>query len=85
MQYEDLKMVNCAGCDTELLGTSMVKWWSMQTRDTQLSLPSLVDGHILGRPYCRRCLHWRRPRGHTIGIREESPLRENAVRQLEDG
>lgn len=73
---DDVKMCNCAGCNIEIVGESMKDY-------ARASYLPCVEGRILGRPYCRRCLNFRQPppgRGTTDG---GSPWQENAVRDME--
>lgn len=59
MDYDDLKMCNCADCGRELVGRSGGQARLIQDlkRKTDCPpLPPLVWGHILDRPYCRACL-----------------------------
>lgn len=59
IEYEDVKLVNCAECRREILGETMVNLVAQYGREV---LPGRVrgmpyiEGRIQGRPYCGDCL-----------------------------
>ncbi len=58
IDYEDLKMCNCASCRRELLSRRYIDWYKRLTTIEQYQYPQLVGGRYRDRPYCARCLNW---------------------------
>jgi hypothetical protein len=85
MSDDELKLCDCAECGRELVGLSMLPWYSTLTHAERSNYPPLVGGHVKGRPYCAWCLSVpaRRPPGGRAGRCDPSPWTENAVRHLE--
>lgn len=54
MTSQDVKMCDCAGCGTVMLGESMAKE-ALGPSLFPLGRPPMVHGRIDGRPYCRPC------------------------------
>ena len=82
---EMVKMCNCADCGKELLGANQEGLVSTMKKRERDSLPHVVGGRILGRPYCYSCLRVKRIRtGMSAPGHEPDPWRENAVRILEE-
>lgn len=85
LNWDDVKLCNCAECGCELLGESMVIWLGSLTEKDQRELPGLVYCRVWGRPYCMECAE-RQSRTSLSATREEDggPWQQNAVRALED-
>lgn len=89
MDYDDLKMCNCAECGRLLLGSVHRMWRNTLTLKQQDSYPPLVSGRINGRPYCRACLYLNTVRGrdgarYGLPRSDNDPAQDNAVRRMED-
>ncbi len=57
IDYEDIKLSNCASCSATLLAKSLggiVKHLDLKARR---KLPPLCFGYIQRRPYCRGCFN----------------------------
>ncbi len=52
---DDIKLRNCAGCSTEILGQSMGPWYRGLPEADQERCPPLIAGRAFGRPYCPEC------------------------------
>lgn len=66
MDYDDLKICNCSGCDRELAAkdqTNLLR--AMRLLHKGFSLPALIAGRIAGRPLCAACLQVRRSKSLT--------------------
>ncbi len=81
----NLKWVNCVECNSEVLGESMVGWYS-KLSDSEKAKYSIVVGRIHGRPYCNRCCATEIDciEGLPEVVEDSNPWQENAIRQLED-
>jgi hypothetical protein len=63
---EDLKLVNCANCNRELIPT--FRGLSPETEAwARLRTLMIVAGRIMGRPWCRDCLALNVPQGGRCG------------------
>jgi hypothetical protein len=93
MEWQYVKLCNCAQCDCELLGKSMtnlLRAGFLDHLNKPNPLPELVAGRMLGRPYCLACISTPKPkvkpaRGWSHHYKtDDDPAQQNAVRELED-
>lgn len=80
----DLGLVNCAGCDAELVGEKTRDRLKALYARVPVSYPPPVVGRIFDRPYCGPCLTARRPPSRPA-TRDDAPgpYYENALKALE--
>jgi hypothetical protein len=83
IDYEDVKLCNCAECGRPMLGRSMIGQ----------PLPQCFDGHLWcggyldSRPYCEDCIKPRQrpvPPGRSGKDDDWSPSGENGVKAMEE-
>jgi len=82
MNYEDVKICNCAGCGRELLAG---RYRTRRSRlPEQVRDNPIVAGHILDRPYCAACLTVREiTPGRSTPDDDGGPWQQNAVKAME--
>ena len=64
---DDLSLVNCAGCNVELLGErceSIVR--QEYGEEAMKNLPGVIAMRMNGRPYCRLCVKNRMVNGKLV-------------------
>ena len=60
LTQDEVKLVNCAGCQVLLLGESMAPFFLLQQARSPFPLEyrhtPIMAGRVDGRPYCKTCL-----------------------------
>lgn len=88
--WDDVKMVNCAGCNDELLGESMRPAALKKLTGAPTELPRQVKGRILERPYCSLCLSpdrfnsTRTEAGKDRRVKEDNPSQQDSLKRWEE-
>jgi hypothetical protein len=85
-EYQSIKLVNCANCDAELIGSSQAAWYYALPQADRDHRPPLMYTRVNQRPFCRECcIPINRPVNGGRGPREDAgPSWDNAVRCYEE-